>query len=1088
MSALVTIICGPARSGKTERLLALYRDALRRRPPESTLWLAPTWRAVAEIRDRLLDGDLTGCFTPGVTTFDKFAVEVLRKAGKPIRQVTRLMKRELLRRIIDQQASRQRLKHFLPIAKTAGLIDLICEFIGELKRLEIWPEDFQRACEQRGLTDKDAELFEFYQEYQQALREHGLFDAEGRFWSARDELRKAEGEGVLSPLPSLVVADGFTDFTRTQHEILDSLAARAEEMFISLPIEGEPRRADLFAKPLKTLDALQRRRYNAVVEQLERPTKTGWPAMARLERMLFENPRDESRLAAAGTAANVTGIEILAAARQIGEIEMIAARIKRLLIDRRARPCDIAVVFRSPQEAAELVREAFERLEIPAAFESGQTLERRPALRALANLLQLDLEDWPFDRLLAVLSSNYFQPDWPAWKTACPDEVERAIRKLQIPRGRARLIEQLTPVGDASCSQTLTVVNRLADVLDALPQRATLPDWAEAWQRLAKETGLLRAVDQDIVAWQRLMKILADSDRLADWLHRSPAEMDRRAAFETLLDILGSDRMGSSDDESGRVRVLSATSVRSLRVPHLFLAGLSEKVFPPPDREDRLYGEQECLRLIDAGLPLVARTERTRDEMLLFYEAVTRATERLYLSYPALDEAAQPLLPSPFLDEVEQAFGPGQITRVEQTDLSPVPRDDEPLSAAEFRVKAVATALEGNVSLLAGLMGGTGLASGTSRGLAASAASSRITAGLKLLYSRQDRERFGPAEGVLRGAAARRELAAEFSSQRTFSATELERYAYCPFRFFMERILKIEPVEDLALEFDVLGRGRVAHEVLADFHRRVNRRLGRPASPLELEADEFDALLDEAVQNSLPPEPSNPVKAAMREIDRRLVVEWMSRYREQVEKYDAQWKGFDTPPAPELFEVAFGRGNEGPPSTDKPLEFVREGETIRVSGRIDRVDVGAVAGRGVFNVLDYKTGGSVRVNPESVKAGTTLQLPLYSLAAMKLLLADRDLLPWRAGYWYVRDGGYKPRQALRMYVDEGGSIELDPTWEELRTGLGDTVAELVHAMRRGCFPVCCADDRCTGRCPYGAVCRVNHIRSLEKTCRPTDND
>ena len=75
-----------------------------------------------------------------------------------------------------------------------------------------------------------------------------------------------------------------------------------------------------------------------------------------------------------------------------------------------------------------------------------------------------------------------------------------------------------------------------------------------------------------------------------------------------------------------------------------------------------------------------------------------------------------------------------------------------------------------------------------------------------------------------------------------------------------------------------------------------------------------------------------------------------------------------------------------------------------------------------------------------------------------------------------------------MYSDEDGRIELDPTWEELRAGLGDTVAELVHAMRRGCFPVCCADDRCTGRCPYGTVCRVNHIRSLEKTCRPTDKD
>ena len=59
--------------------------------------------------------------------------------------------------------------------------------------------------------------------------------------------------------------------------------------------------------------------------------------------------------------------------------------------------------------------------------------------------------------------------------------------------------------------------------------------------------------------------------------------------------------------------------------------------------------------------------------MLLFYEAVTRATRRLWLSYPALDAAAQQLSPSPYLQEVERACGPGRIARCEQTDLSPVP-------------------------------------------------------------------------------------------------------------------------------------------------------------------------------------------------------------------------------------------------------------------------------------------------------------------------------------------------------------------------------------------------------------------------------
>jgi len=874
MPARLTIITGPARSGKTDRLLGRYREALRDRPPNSTLWLSPTWRAANEARDRLLDGAISGCFSPGVTTFDKFAVEVLRRAGKPIRPLTRLMKRELVRGILADVASRGRLKHFLPIAKTGGLVDLICEFISELKRLEIWPPEFLQACDKRGLSDKDSELYDVYEEYQQSLRDHDLFDLEGRIWSARDVLKKSadlhQKTGVPSvpsasqgfppaALPSFLVVDGFTDFTRTQHEILDSLAAHADEMYISLPLEDEPRRPDLFAKPLKTFESLSKRHSDAAVERIGRSDGDVWPAMERMERLLFINPRKLGEEGACPAAADARAsvqpfssalkIEILAAARQIGEIEMIAARIKRLLIDGPARPDEIAVVFRSPQGIVELVEEVFIRLGIPVAFEAGQTLERRPALRALANLLRLDLDDWPFDLLLSVLGSNYFQPDWPEWRNADRSEIERTIRALQIPRGRSRWIDQFaiasSPAGETNDRGFLA---KLAAAFDALPQRATLSDWATHWERLAADTGLLRAIGGESAetapspsvfrpppsgeAWRRLITVLKSSQTLAEWLHRRPVELDRRAAYETLLDILGSDRMGNADDQAGRVRVLSATSVRSLRVPYLFLAGLSEKVFPPPDREDRLYSDAEYLRLIEAApeLPLVTRTERARDEMLLFYEAVTRATERLYLSYPALDESAQPLLPSPFLGEVEQVFGPGVIPRVEQIDLSPVPRDEEPLSAAEFRVKAVATALEGNVALLAGffLDGGLGVGhreQGTRTGNKAQGGrrkktdaspaicdasnlppttcprspfplSRSIAAGLALLHSRQDRERFGPGEGIIRGEAARRALAADFSAERTFSATELERYASCPFRFLMERILKIEPVED----------------------------------------------------------------------------------------------------------------------------------------------------------------------------------------------------------------------------------------------------------------------------------------------------
>ena len=65
--------------GKTDRLLERYRAVLSTATPGSTLWLAPTSRAAAEIRSHLLGGGLDACFAPGVNTFARFAETVLQR-------------------------------------------------------------------------------------------------------------------------------------------------------------------------------------------------------------------------------------------------------------------------------------------------------------------------------------------------------------------------------------------------------------------------------------------------------------------------------------------------------------------------------------------------------------------------------------------------------------------------------------------------------------------------------------------------------------------------------------------------------------------------------------------------------------------------------------------------------------------------------------------------------------------------------------------------------------------------------------------------------------------------------------------------
>ena len=149
---------------------------------------------------------------------------------------------------------------------------------------------------------------------------------------------------------------------------------------------------------------------------------------------------------------------------------------------------------------------------------------------------------------------------------------------------------------------------------------------ALAWTQLADHVGILRSMQQRLRTRRPGSNCTRRCGKASNWPRgsaRTQPRLDRKQAREALLDILGNQTLGVANEEPGRVRVLSAASARHLRIPYLFLAGLSEKSFPAADREDGVYSEAEHQRLIEAGLPLPSRSDRQTDEMLLFYETIT---------------------------------------------------------------------------------------------------------------------------------------------------------------------------------------------------------------------------------------------------------------------------------------------------------------------------------------------------------------------------------------------------------------------------------------------------------------------------------
>jgi len=131
MSGGLEVLCGTAGSGKTARLLDLFRleqaRLLKTCSPGEAVWITPTNRSRREIMRRLLDASLRACLAPNVLTFDSFAERLLRTSGSQIAMLSPVARRMLARTVIDEAQRAGSLPHYAPIAQTSGFLDLFLD-------------------------------------------------------------------------------------------------------------------------------------------------------------------------------------------------------------------------------------------------------------------------------------------------------------------------------------------------------------------------------------------------------------------------------------------------------------------------------------------------------------------------------------------------------------------------------------------------------------------------------------------------------------------------------------------------------------------------------------------------------------------------------------------------------------------------------------------------------------------------------------------------------------------------------------------------------------------------------------------------
>ena len=442
---------------------------------------------------------------------------------------------------------------------------------------------------------------------------------------------------------------------------------------------------------------------------------TNWPALDHLSHHLFEHPRDVPAPSAA-VRDSLDRCEIVAAAGVQDEIVELARHIKRELTSRcrgGPRPATwsscFAIYARQPRGFATCSTSSASPIRSKPAGRS-----RRPTVvRLLLDLLRLDAENWPFRRVVSLVTNNQLavaeRRDAPA--------AEWLLRDLQIDRGREQLLERVTALSalaatnseieHKSSSHPRTHLDRQAQAAaSALPFLSNSPppwtnsadgrhasDGSPPWPNLPTNLMLAclttaAADPENSAAWRAITEhLLAGAIRHVARRAAAP-QLSRRELLDVLVDLAQHESLPRRHDDVGRVRVLSAADGPHRRRPSTFSwpACRSRRSPRPSAPADLLPTPTTASspRAADQDAPPPPNcrpSTRSQDEMLLFYEVLTRAEESLTISYPALDDKAQELPPSPYVTEIERSVRRRQQIehRACAAPLSPVPTGGTPL-------------------------------------------------------------------------------------------------------------------------------------------------------------------------------------------------------------------------------------------------------------------------------------------------------------------------------------------------------------------------------------------------------------------------
>ncbi len=912
-----------------------------------------------------------------VTSFGRLAKRLIADSGISRQTMDSAGKAMLTLRAVNQ--CKGALKFFRSSAENQGYLRLFTDAISEFKKGQVTPESLFAIAEKTADPLFAARLFDLaciYEAYNKLLSD-SVADSD-------DDLTLAASLCFDSAYikNAEILIDEFYRFTQNELAFITAFLAAGASVTVSLCMPSFVAPNSVFQSVYRSKKALEKCAENAGVSVcdpivLEKSVRYISSELSHLEQALSykTSPWENTP----------TDITLSIAKGKYEEVVALAATIRKYVAETGAAYRDVAVITGDYDGYSDLIQSIFPLYDIPIFADTRQDFLAHPIVLYLFSVFDL-LAGIRTKHVVAYMKSGFADiTDIDAFR------LENYALSTALEYGDwlndARFLQKANGVFDTeeTCDGTdlLAAKNRLLEPILSLKEQMgaskTIHDRIASLISFLEATRLQEKIQQQILGFREQGNL-----RLAD----EYAEVYNILieTLQTMAQLLGNETAGISAIRSILEAGLAQKSIgvipsvydhvafgdlnRSVikNVRALFIVGVNDGCFPPIPTTNALLSDSEREFLLLEGISVTPDAKkRIADGEFSIYSAVTLCREKLFLSYPVADDSGSGLRPAMLVQKLKRIF-PNLAALCDLDTDEPRPENTvaSKQSAYTYVLTHMRTLSENKLA--------------------------------ETLYKTlQNDEHYGErlrrAEAFLKyqntaGRLSKDTISRLYGNSLYGSVSRFERFAVCPFSFFIEYGLKAK--ERKVLKVEAPDIGSLLHEIIERFSKEMVRQKKSFRTITATEQREItDALIDEMFSAMFI---KNIYSAGRLEALKKRLKSLVSKSVWAICRHVAMGK-FE----PAAFEIAFDKNGELPPVT-VPLP---DGSTLTMRGRIDRIDTFSHNGMLYLKVIDYKSGAK-GYSLADIFNGTTLQLAVYMVAATEGFSANDNANTGFGGMFYFR--------------------------------------------------------------------------------------